>query len=275
MPSSIRLLLANALRVVHIALWMTIPATLLLWLNFAEVPVECVPEYGWYGGNVLCVSEDTYFFIVFGILLLGSLAVDLWILGYMVEAVGRLARGDGELPPVRLNVIAAGCGLVWASLRFWLPFIAFVLGIRFMVNGLPHRVALQAFDAVMLAALPLMAVMLWGNLVGAARYAIQGDRSLICRRRENVRTALVNFKPSLALILLLPLVTKLGLRLWEGLNELSVLLDGLNLMTAAALGSFTFFLLLLCWSIACSYLVARYARAVGIGDNLKPGANGD
>lgn len=265
-----RLLFAGALRVIHIVLWLTIPTTMLLWLGLAEVPAECVPEYGWYQGNVLCVSEDTYLFIVLGTFLPCALAFDLWIMGYMFRAVGRFARGDGKLPPVRLSAIAAGFGLAWSSLRYWLPIFALILAIKFMSNILPHRAALQAFDSVMLAALPLMVVLLWGNLVGAARYAVYRDRSLMYRRRENIRTALVNIKATLAHTLLVILVTIFVVNLWEVLEDSSILTIYSEPIIEAALTAFAFFLLLISWSIACSYLIARYARKIGIGDHLNP-----
>ncbi|MCY4063385.1 MAG: hypothetical protein OXG53_13525 [Chloroflexi bacterium] len=268
---AIRQLLANGLRIVHMVLWLTIPTSFLLWLALAEVPAECVPEYGWYQGNVLCVSEDTYFLIVLGIFLPSTLAIDLWISGYMFQAVGRFARGDGKLPPVRLSAIAAGVGLAWSSLRYWLPFFAMILAVKFMSNLLPYRAALQAFDSVMLAALPLMVVLLWGNLVGAARYAVHRDRSLMYRRRENIRMALVNIKATLALTLLVILVTALAVGLWEPLEDLSILTIYSDPIIEAALSAFAFFLFLISWSIACSYLIARYARAIGIGDHRKDG----
>ncbi len=263
-----RLLLAGAVRVIHITLWLTIPTSFLLWLALAEVPAECVPEYGWYQGNVLCVSEDAYLFIVLGAFLPSALAFDLWIMGYMFQAVGRFARGDGKLPLVRLSAIAAGCGLAWSSFGYWLPFFAMILGVKLMSNILPYRAALQAFDSVMLAALPFMVALLWGNLVGAARYAVYQDRSLMYRRRENIRTALVNIKATLALTLLVILVTNFIVFLWQVLEDMSILMVSSDPAIEAALTAFAFFLLLISWSIACSYIISRYARAIGIRDHL-------
>ena len=75
---SVRLILANTLRVIHIALWLTIPTVFWLWLGLPP-PAECVPQYGWYKGNVLCVSEDTHLWITFGMFLLGFLVIACWM----------------------------------------------------------------------------------------------------------------------------------------------------------------------------------------------------
>ena len=74
---AIPLPLANLLRVIHIALWMTIPAALWLWLWLAPEPTPraCEPNCGWYDGNVLGVYEDTHIFILNVLLVLGFLSL--------------------------------------------------------------------------------------------------------------------------------------------------------------------------------------------------------
>ena len=269
---AIRLTFGNAIRVVHIALWLTIPTVFWLWLLLAELPAECVPEYGWYRGNVLCVSEDTYFFIMFGTFLLGFIVITLWITGYILEAIGRVARGDTRLPPVRLSVIGKGCGFLWSSLKYWLPAIAAAVFGHTILSRLSHEISSHGVATLLLIAAPVTLVMCWGHLVGAARYAADGDRSLVCRRRENMRLALKNIKSTLALSMLLFLLTKLVAVLWSGLYDLSIPMKDLDPYVVAALGAFVFYCVIICWSIACSRLIARYAKQIGVCDHLKSGA---
>ncbi len=80
----IRPVFTNTLRIVHIALWLTIPTTFWLWLIDAPPPQPraCEPYCGWYQGNVLDVSEYSFYFIVFGLFLVGFVVFACWIAGY-------------------------------------------------------------------------------------------------------------------------------------------------------------------------------------------------
>ena len=275
---AIRLTFASALRVMHIALWMTIPTVFWLWLVLAETPVECVLKYGWYQGNVLCVSEDTHILIILCTFLMGALVISLWTEGFIFEAIGRIARGDWKLPPVRLSAIGTGCGLLCSSLRYWLPFIAAVLAAHaFRASVYPRDFGRPVLDAfpLLLALVPTL-LLAWGFVVGLARGAVHGDRSLICRRRENVRLALASIRPTLAvtplLAALLFLPTRLGSVAMPALDTLAYPLAEIDAFLGAALYAFAFYCALICWSIACSHVIARYARKIGIGKMLEPSA---
>ncbi len=257
-----------ALRVVHIALWMTIPTTFWLWLLGAPTPAECVPKYGWYKGNALCVSEDAQLFIIIGLFVLGFVVIPFWLAGYWFETIKSVLKGDKQLPHVRLHVMGEGNALFWTSLGYWLPTIAYVLWAKAASHILPHEAALEAYDAVMLLSLPFMLLMFWGYLVSLARYAANGDRTLFRRRRENMRLALTNIKATLALsgaLLALPVVCAAA---WLAVSALRIPWQRLDFMSQAALGSFAFYLTLLTCAVACSTLIARYARKIGIGDHL-------
>lgn len=256
------------LRVVHIALWMTIPTTFWLWLG-APPPAECVPKYGWYKGNALCVSEDAHLFIFGSLFVLGFVVIPFWLAGFWFETFKSILNGDKRLPPVRLRVIGEGNALFWTSLGYWLPAIAYVLWNKTASHILPHEAALEAFDAVMLLSSPFMLLMFWGYLVGLARGVATGERSLVWRRRENIRTALTNIKATLALTVMLIILPVLSALAWNSLSEFLAGWDDLDFMVAAALGSFAFYLTLLTCAVACSHLVASYARKIGIGDRLK------
>jgi len=268
---SVRLLLANGLRVVHIALWLTIPTALWLWLVKAEPPVDrCLYHCcSFCHENILGISFIPFFVIAFGLFLLGSFIGACWIGGYFVEIVFRAIRGDNKMPPVQFGVIDAGWGLIKSSLRYWLPFIAVFLA----AHAIRAKVYPWDFRSPVLDTLPFIAalVVFWGYLVGLARGVANGERSLIWRRRENIRMALANFEKTLAFTVVLIALTFLGVFAWSKLSEFLTAIDELDLMIEAALTSFAFFLLLISWSIACSYLIARYARAIGIGDHRKDG----
>lgn len=265
---AVRQFLAKALRVIHITLWMTIPTAVWLWLFSEETPSDCVPTFAGYEGNALCISDFAFLLIVLGQFLLGSFAGACWIGGYFVEVVFRAIRGDSKLPPVQLGFIGVGWGLVKSSLRYWLPFIAVFLA--------AHAIRAKAypwdFRSPVLDTLPLIAalVVFWGYLVGLARGVAYGERSLIWRRRENIRMALANFEKTLALTLVLIALPLLGAFSWSKLSELLTGSDEMDLMVEAALGSFGFYMLLMACGVTCSYLIARYARAIGLGDHLNP-----
>ena len=261
-----------ALRVTHIALWMTIPTTVWLWLVKAEPPVDrCMYHCcSFCHENVLGVSFFLYLFIVLGLFLLGILVGVCWAGGYCVNIVHRVLRGDGKLPPVQWPAIRAGRGLLWPSLRYWLPFIAAVVAAHAIRAGVYPR----DFRSPVLQTLPLIAVLvlLWGYLVGLARSVAYGERTLIWRRRENIGMALVNFEATLALTAVLILLPVLSAHAWKRLSEFLADWQELDLMVEAALGSFAFYIVLLTCIIVCSHLIARYARKIGIGDYLNPGA---
>ena len=95
------------------------------------------------------------------------------------------------------------------------------------------------------------------------------------RRRENMRLALANLKASLALTVLLILMSILCAVAWIGLSVFLEAWQELEFMVEAAIGSFGFYVVLLSGGLACCRLVAGYASKIGIVDHLKPGANGD
>jgi len=258
-----------AMRIPRIALWLTIPTVFWLWLGNAEPPMECVPKYGWYKGNVLCVSEYTYLFILLGIFLLGSFVIALWITGYCWQLIGRTLRGDETLPPVRLSAIGEGFRLFCVSLRYWLPAIAAAVTGYALLSRLSHEISDHGVATLLLIAVPVALVMYWGNLVGLARFCADREHSLVWRRQENMRLALTNIRSTLLLTVLLIVVTTLYVGAWLGVSALLIPWHRLDLMSQAALGSFLFYFALLSCSLVCSYLIARYANQIGIGDHLK------
>ena len=184
------------LRITHIALWLTIPTTFWLWMGSPEPhPRSCEPYCGWYQGNVLGVSEDTHLFLMFGLFLVGFIAIGCWIAGYCLEITRRVLRADKSLPPVRLGAIGDGWKLFCSSLLFWLPvFLAFAAFTTFAAS-FPSAIA----NVLMLVLIPATLVLTWGNLVGIARYAVAGRRQLIHRRLENTGLALGSLKVTIVL----------------------------------------------------------------------------
>ena len=267
-----RFVLDNALRISHIALWMTIPTTFWLWLGLAETPVECVPKYGWYSGNVLCVSEDTHIWITFGLFLIGFFGFGCWIFGYGLQLISRALCGDETLLPVRLRVFAEGFGMIFFCGRYWLPAIAAAVTGYTLLSRLDHVISDHGVSTLMLALAPIALAMYWGNLVGLARFYASGKLPLIWRRRENMRLALTNIRATLALTILLILLSILCVVAWIGLSVILPSWRELEFMVEAALGSFGFYFALLTCTIACSRLVARYAIKIGISDQLMPNA---
>ena len=226
---------------------------------------------GWYQGNVLGVSEDARVLLLFGLFLPGFFTLCCWIAGYWLDAIGRSMLGDKRLPSVRLILLVPGFGLLWSSLKFWLPAIVYLIVISVYASTLPLAIRNDTFQWLQLLAAPVLLAMYWGNIIGAARYAVHGDRMLACRRRENIRLALANFRSFISLTVFL-IATAIGATVVLAASELlAEPLRDLDLMAKGALGTLYFFIVLLVWSIACSHLVARYARKIGIGDNLKDG----
>ena len=125
---AVRLTLANLLRVIHIALWMTIPATFLSWFSGPEPsPRKCEPYCGYYQGNVLGISEDAHILIMLLLLLIGFIVWVCWVNGYCFEIVRHVLAGDTKLPPVNRGLMFDGFGLAWFSFKFWLPAIVLAI----------------------------------------------------------------------------------------------------------------------------------------------------
>ena len=272
---AIRPLLANGLRVIHIALWLTIPTVFWLWLWSPEPPAACVPKFGWYKGNVLCVSEDAHLWIAFGLLLLGFLVIACWVYGYCFDIVIAVLRGDKRLPQLRMMAAVEGCGLWCFSLKYWLPAIGFLIAITVYAASLPLAIGSRAYAALLIMAAPVWLAFVWGQVVGLARYAATGDHTLLYRRLENMRLALTQLRTTLAHTILAVLLTVLCAVAWTGPSVFLSARRELDFMVEAALGSFGFYVALLCYAVACSRLVASYALRIGIGDQLKPDARFD
>lgn len=268
---AIRPLLANGLRVIHIALWLTIPTISWLWLLNAEPPEECAPKYGWYQGNVLCVSEDAHIWITFGLFLLGFLVVSCWVYGYCIEIVIAVLRGDKRLPKLRMISAIEGFGLWCFSLKYWLPAIGFLIAITVFAGSLPQAIGKQAYELLLLMYAPVMLAGVWGQVVGLERYAATGDHTLLYRRLENMRLALTHLRTTLAHTILTVLLTVLCAVAWTGLSVFLSAWRELDFMVEAALGSFGLYMSLLCGAVACSHVIGRYARKLRIGDNLQDG----
>lgn len=266
-----RFALDDALRVTHIALWMTIPTTSWLWLG-APTPAECAPKYGWYQGNVLCVSEDAHLWITFGLFLFGFLVFGCWIYGYSFDVIRRALGGEKRLPPLRMMSAIEGCGLFFMCLKYWLPMIAYLIVITLLASALPLATRNHSYHALLMIGAPFALAMHWGKLIGLARFAISGEHALLYRRRENMRLAQTNIRAALALTSLLVLLPFLCAVAWNGLSVLLQSWRELDFMVEAALGSFGFYMTLLTCAIACSRLVARYASKIGISDQLMPDA---
>lgn len=259
--------ISYALRIAHIALWLTIPTTFWLWLG-SPTPAECAPKYGWYQGNVLCVSEDAHLWITMGLFLLGFLVIGCWIYGYNFDVIGRALQGAKQLPPLRMRSAIEGCGLVFMSLKYWLPMIVYLIVITVLASTMPLATRNHSFHALLMFGAPFALAMHWGKLVGMARYAVFGEYTLIYRRRENISLTLTNLRASLALTSALIALPVLCTAAWLAVSDLRIPWQRLDFMSQAALASFGFYLTLLTCTIACSRLAARYARKIGIGDSL-------
>ena len=198
-----------ALRISHIALWMSIPTVFWLWLR-SEPPAECVPQYGWYRGNILCVSEDAHLWITMGLFLLGFLVIASWFYGYSFDVTSRALQGEKQQAPLRMMSAVEGGVLFFMSLKYWLPMIAYIIVITLLASSLPLATRNHTYHALLMMGAPFALVMYWGNLVGFARYAAFGEHTLLYRRRENMRLALSQLKATLALTGALIAATVLG-----------------------------------------------------------------
>ncbi len=265
--SRLRLAISYVLRLTHIALWLTIPTAMWLWLIWEETPTDCVPMFAGYEGNALCISDFTFLMIVMGMFLIGSTVFSCWIVGYGFETCPRFIAGIDRLPPLGLIYIAAGFVVICASLRFWLPFITAAVAAHEIRSSLyPSDLGNPALDMLLLA---LALVIFCGYLAGIARFIAGGDLSLTWRRRENIDMALSHAKHSLLYTVFLFLVAKIGSVVWMGLAQLLQIADGIDLLAKAAVSSFALFFVLICGVIACSRLLSSFARKIDIGDNLK------
>ena len=92
---------------------------------------------------------------------------------------------------------------------------------------------------------------------------------MIYRRLENIRLALSSFRATLALTLSLIVATVFTANVKQWFAELIYSLQISDPEAEAALASFVFFFTVLCFSIACSHLIAAYAKRTGFCDNLK------
>ena len=267
----IRIAVSYGLRITHIALWMTIPTAFWFWLG-SPPPLECVPQYGWYKGNALCVSEDAHLWITLGLFLLGFAAIACWLQAYSLAIVDRALQGEKQLPPLRMMSAIEGLGLFFMSLKFWLPAIAYLIVITVLASTLPLATRNHSYHALLMFGAPIMLLMYWGYLVGLARFAAFGEYRLLYRRRENMRLALTNIRATILLSLLLSVTTIGAAAILAALEFLALPLRDLDFMIWAALSWFAFFFVLLWVAITFSRHVADYARKIGIGDNLRTDA---
>lgn len=266
-------LLRSALRVTHIALWLTIPTTIWVWLLYAPPPQprSCEPYCGWYQGNVLGVSEGAHLFIWSGLLLLGFTVFSCWIAGYCFDILKAALSGGRTLPAPHYGQLQQGRKLIFSSLRFWAPCIFAFICVGLLFEGIRSEFTLRATSHVLILFVAIVPVALLGNIVGIARYAACGERAMIYRRWENISLVLTNLPAtmlfSLALVVLASLSTG-ALTLLSLLSQLKVS----DLLADAALRSFAFFFILLSYHFLSSLLVAAYAKRIGLCDNLMPGA---
>ncbi len=262
---AIRRILANLLRIVHITLWMTIPATLLLLFSLYEPWTRaCAPDCGRYQGNILVLSENTHIWIAVSLWFLGFFVWVFWVNGYCFEIVRYVVRGNSKLPPIQRGLIRDGLGLVWFSFRYWLPVIGPVFFALWILSTYPARVADQLLGPLMPVAAPIALVIYWGQLVGIMRFAASGQKDLIFRRRENIRIALTNLKLSLVYSGLVVAVIGLGYTAWTRLLHLGEFLLEFDMVLQSALGAFVFFFVLLTGSFACSWLIGIYGLKLGV-----------
>ena len=243
---AVRLTLANLLRVIHIALWMTIPATFLSWFSGPEPsPRKCEPYCGYYQGNVLGISEDAHILIMLLLLLIGFIVWVCWVNGYCFETVRHVLAGDTKLPPIERGLMFDGFGLAWYSFRYWLPAIALAFFGLQILGLYPPKIADRLLGPLTLAAVAVALVMYWGQLVGMLRFAASGQTDLIYRRRENIRIAQKNLGASLILTGLLVGVIGVGSAVWSQLLNLGGFLLDYDPVLQAALASFAFFFMLM------------------------------
>lgn len=203
--------------------------------------------------------------------LLGFLVIACWIFGYSFGVASRALQGANQPPPLRMMSAVEGGGLFFMSLKYWLPMIAYLVVITLLASTLPLATRNHSYHAMLMMAAPVALVMYWGNIVGLARYAVFGEHTLLYRRRENMCLALSQVKAALALTGALFAVPVLGTFAWSILSEFLTGSGELDFMIVAALGSFGFYFTLLCCSIACSHLIARYAIEIGIGEHFEYG----
>ena len=211
-------------------------------------------------------------FIVFGLFLVGFVVFACWIAGYCFEIVKRVMAGDRKLPPPHRNEVRRGFRLFCYSLWFWAPGIFAFICVCLLFDGIRSEFTDRASILVLQSTVAIAPVIFCGNLVGIARYAVYGERSLIYRRLENIRLALSSFRATLALTLSLIVATVFTANVKQWFAELIYSLQISDPEAEAALASFVFFFTVLCFSIACSHLIAAYAKRTGFCDNLNHSA---
>ncbi len=267
----IRSCFSNLLRLVHVSLWMTLPATFLLWLGQAPPPPPraCEPYCGWYQGNVLDVSEDTFLTLWFILALAGFCSWLVWTGGYCFEIARRVMAGKSALPPVERRWFRVGRRLIWSSLLYWLPSLAIlIVGLVFL--GTLHWRTVDRLDEPLLLLSALVAlVMLWGNAVGIARFAAAGQRAVMLRRRENMRLALTNLPATLALSALVFVVVNLGSAGLAWLSLQGYFLHDADLTLQAAAASFALFMVVQAGCCIVAWLMGRYGIWLDLRDRFK------
>lgn len=261
-------------RVTHIALAFTIPTTLLLWLALSPAPPPrpCEPYCGYYQGNVLGISEAGHIYLTLGLLLSGFLVYACWTAGYCFDILKGVLAGDRTLPPPLRAHLGQGWKLLWYSLAYWAPFILACVCVSMIFDAIRSEFTLRAtwyLIALMVAIMPLL---LLGNLVGIARYAACDERSLVYRRRENIRLALKNLAGGVVISLSIFVSALLGTALLAAVAEVLEAIEISDLMAEAAIASFATFFILLGIFILCSHIFAGYAKRVADADHPMQGA---
>ena len=178
-------------------------------------------------------------------------------------------NGDKTLPPIRLSMIREGPRLFLTCFKYWLPAFVAIIFASVSVATLPQPIAdiLLGLSLILVSA-PVATALLSGNIVGIARYAAVGDRSLICQRWENTRLALTNFIDTAVFSSALFVLFVVSVAAISQIAILIIQLRVSDLLAEAALASFVFFFTVLCVCIFSSHLLALYARWIGICDNF-------
>ena len=198
-------------------------------------------------------------------LVIAAAVAGFWISGYSVDVIRSVMAGQDALPAVEFGKnVRAGFTLFLSAVLYGLLFILFLAVVGLLVNLLGGIAPLLAFIAV-IAAIPLMFLMGWGYYIGMARYAAEGDGSVVFQIMENMKTARNNLGPSVSLVLfqiILNVIYNIGARVFDGI------LDGItgsDVMTALAVSAIVFFALNLFQHFSGQHLIAQYAMRIGIG----------
>ena len=264
------------LRVTHIALWFTIPTTFWLWLAHAPPaqPRSCEPYCGWYQGNVLDISEDSFLLLLFGLFLLGFLVYACWTAGYCFDILKGALAGNRTLPPPRRSHLGQGWKLLWYSLAFWAPFFFAFVCVSLVFDAMRTEFTLRATGYVLALTIAIMPLLLLGNLVGIARYAASGGHSLLYRRRENIRLAMTNLVGGAVITFSAFVAAFLAGGALAAVAGLLDVIEVSDLIAEAAIASFAFHFILIVYCVLCANIVAGYAKRVAAHDNFKHSALG-